>query len=63
MTTILTSVTGFMFPLTRIGPPHVFGVISLAPTQSDPPFFVAHLVVLVAFVARGMRAVRRLRPT
>jgi hypothetical protein len=28
-TTILTSVTGFMFPSTAFGPPHVFGVISL----------------------------------
>ncbi|MEJ0063140.1 MAG: hypothetical protein WDO70_08045 [Alphaproteobacteria bacterium] len=28
-TTILTSVTGFMFPITKIGPPHIFGAISL----------------------------------
>jgi hypothetical protein len=28
-TTILTSVTGFMFPIARIGPPHIFGAISL----------------------------------
>ncbi len=28
-TTILTSVTGFMFPLKAIGPPHVVGAISL----------------------------------
>ena len=28
-TTILTSVTGFMFPFTQIGPPHVVGAISL----------------------------------
>jgi len=27
--TILTSVTGFFFPITKIGPPHIFGVISL----------------------------------
>lgn len=27
--TILTSVTGFMFPPKPIGPPHVFGVVSL----------------------------------
>ena len=27
--TILTSVTGFLFPLTQIGPPHIVGVISL----------------------------------
>ena len=29
-TTILTSVTGFFFPFTAIGAPHVFGVVSLA---------------------------------
>jgi amino acid transporter len=29
VTTIATSVTGFMFPFTKIGPPHIFGVISL----------------------------------
>ena len=28
-TTVLTSVTGFMFPSKAFGPPHVFGVISL----------------------------------
>ena len=29
-TTILTSVTGFMFPFEKIGPPHIVGAISLA---------------------------------
>src|SRR5262245_54535092 len=29
ITTILTSVTGFGFPLTKVGPPHVVGAISL----------------------------------
>ena len=28
-TTVATSVTGFLFPFKAIGPPHVFGVISL----------------------------------
>lgn len=28
-TTIATSVTGFLFPFTKIGPPHIVGVISL----------------------------------
>ena len=28
-TTILTSVTGFGFPLTKVGPPHVVGALSL----------------------------------
>src|SRR6478736_2041425 len=29
ITTILTSVTGFLFPFKAFGPPHAFGVISL----------------------------------
>jgi hypothetical protein len=29
VTTVLTSITGFMFPFKAVGPPHVFGVISL----------------------------------
>lgn len=28
-TTVLTSVTGFFFPFVKVGPPHIFGVISL----------------------------------
>jgi hypothetical protein len=32
---------------------------ALAPTQSDPPFVVAQLVVLVAFIAIGVFALRR----
>lgn len=94
VTTILTSVTGFLFPFTRISLPHVFGVISLAvpglalvalylnvcvgvvqaflkipfltslaPTQSEPPFFLAQLLVLAALVVLGTRAVGRFRPT
>ena len=102
VTTVLTSVTGFFFPITKIGPPHVVGAISLvvlaiaipalyffqlagawrwiyvagavfslylnvfvgvvqafqklsflkqlAPTQSEPPFLVAQLLVLALFV-------------
>ena len=34
----------------------------LAPTQSEPPFVIAQLVVLVAFIALGVLAVRRFRP-
>jgi hypothetical protein len=34
----------------------------LAPTQSEPPFVVAQLVVLIVFVAVGVLAVRRFRP-
>jgi succinate dehydrogenase/fumarate reductase cytochrome b subunit len=35
---------------------------SLAPTQSDPPFLIAQIVVLVAFVALGIVAVRSFHP-
>ncbi len=35
---------------------------ALAPTQSEPPFFVTQLVVLVIFVALGILAVRRFHP-
>jgi hypothetical protein len=31
---------------------------ALAPTQSDPPFIIAQLVVMVIFVVLGIRAVR-----
>jgi len=34
----------------------------LAPTQSEPPFVVAQLVVLVAFIAVGVLAVMRFHP-
>ena len=112
--TVLTSVTGFFFPFSRVLPSHVVGVISLvllalailalyayrlagrwrwiyvacavaaqyfnvfvlvvqaflkieplhalAPTQSDPAFIVTQLVVLVAYVAIGIAAVKRFRP-
>src|SRR5258706_2842507 len=35
---------------------------ALAPTQSDPGFIVAQLIVLVLFVVLGIRAVRRFHP-
>ncbi len=35
---------------------------ALAPTQSEPPFVVTQLVVLVIFVALGVLAVRRYHP-
>ena len=34
----------------------------LAPTQSEPPFFVAQLLILAIFVLLGTRAVVRFRP-
>ena len=35
---------------------------SLAPTQSEPPFVVAQLVVLVIFIALGVLALRSFHP-
>ena len=35
---------------------------ALAPTQSDPVFIVAQLIVLALFVVLGVRAVRRFHP-
>ena len=113
-TTVLTSVTGFLFPFEKLLPSHIFGVISLvvlalailglyvhrlvgrwrwihvvgsivalylnsfvgvvqaflkispltalAPTQSEPPFAIAQLVLLVIVVVLGFLAVRSLRP-
>jgi hypothetical protein len=37
-------------------------VHALAPTQSEPPFFVAQAVVLVLFVLLGFFAVRKFHP-
>jgi hypothetical protein len=34
---------------------------ALAPTQSEPPFAIAQLIVLVTFVALGVAAVKRFR--
>ena len=114
VSTILTSITGFLFPFERVLPSHVFGVISLAllaaavvarygyrlaggarwvyvvtsvaalylnafvgvvqtflkisffntlaPTQTELPFFVGQGITLLAFVALGFFAVRAFRP-
>jgi hypothetical protein len=35
---------------------------AIAPTQSEPPFAVAQLIVLAAFVALGIAAVKKFRP-
>ena len=113
-TTVLTSVTGFLFPSDKVLPSHIVGVISLlvliiaiaalygyrlarswrwiyvvsalvalylnvfvlvaqafqkvavlnalAPTQSDPGFIIAQLIVLAIFVVLGIRAVKRFHP-
>jgi hypothetical protein len=114
VTTVLTSVSGFLFPFHQLLPSHVFGIISLivlvpalagvygfglagswrwiyvvtalialylnvfvgvvqafqklaflqpfAPTQSEPPFLVAQLVVLAIFLLLGFLGVRRFHP-
>jgi hypothetical protein len=111
LTTVLTSVTGFMFHSTAFGPPQVIGAISLvvlaialvalyvnhlagaarwiyivsavvalwfnafvgvvqafqkipslhalAPTQKEPPFLVAQLLVLALFVVIAAIALKR----
>jgi hypothetical protein len=113
-TTVLTSITGFFFPVAHLLPSHIVGIISLvalavaisalyafhlrgawrwlyvsgaavalylnvfvgvvqsfqklsflrplAPTQSEPPFLVAQIVVLVLFLVLGVLAARRFHP-
>jgi hypothetical protein len=113
-TTVLTSVTGFLFPSDKVLPSHIVGVVSLlvliiaiaalygyrlasswrwiyvvsalvalylnvfvlvaqafqkvpvlnalAPTQSDPGFIIAQLIVMAIFVVLGIRAVKRFHP-
>ncbi len=113
-TTVLTSVTGFLFPLSGLTPPVIFGIISmvvlaiaigalyvfrlggawrwiyivtalialylnsfvgvvqafqklaflqpLAPTQSEPPFAIAQLILLAVLLWLGYRAVRTFHP-
>lgn len=113
-TTVLTSVTGFLFPFDKVLPSHIVGGISLvalaiaiaalygyrlarswrwiyvasaltalylnvfvlvaqaflkvaflkalAPTQSEPPFIIAQLVVVAVFVVVAIKALRSFRP-
>jgi hypothetical protein len=113
-TTVLTSVTGFLFHSASFGPPHVLGVLSLvvlagaivalyvfhlagswrwvyvvcammalyfnvfvgvvqafqklpflqplAPTQSEPPFLIAQIAVLVIFLVLGFLSLKRFHP-
>jgi len=115
ITTLLTSLTGFLFPFHGVTPGIVIGIISvvlllaailalytfhlagawrwiyvvcsimalwfnvfifivqsfekvpwlhaLAPTQSEPPFKIAQIVVLLAFIVLCVRAVRKFHPT
>jgi hypothetical protein len=114
ITTVLTSVTGFLFPVDKVLPSHIVGVVSLvvliiaivafygahlarswrwiyvvaavislylnvfvlvaqaflkvgflhalAPKGSEPAFIIAQLIVLVIFVALGIKAVRSFHP-
>jgi hypothetical protein len=111
ITTVLTSVTGFLFPVEHILPSHIVGIISLgalavaivaryalhlagpwrsiyvvsavlalylnsfvavvqsflkippvhalAPTQKEPPFLVAQLVVMAIYIVLGFFAVKK----
>jgi hypothetical protein len=115
LTTVATSVTGFMFHFASFGPPEIIGLISLvvlgiailalygyklagswrwiyvaaavfalylnvfvgvvqtfqkaaffhtlAPTQTEPPFAIAQGVVLIAFIALGIAAAKKFRPS
>ena len=114
ITTLATTVTGFMLPFEKFLPSHIFGILTLiafvpllyarypgkmlgawrvtyvlgsmfvlylnvfvlvvqgflkvpainqlAPTQSEPPFFIAQGVVFVLFVVLSIRAVVKFRP-
>lgn len=114
VTTILTSLTGFLFPFKGVTPGIVIGILSiivlilaifaryvfhysgawrstyvvssvialwfnvfvfivqsfekipvihaLAPTQTEPPFKITQLVVLIAFIVLGIRAVKKFHP-
>jgi hypothetical protein len=111
VTTVLTSTTGFLFPVEHILPSHIVGIISLAalalaivaryalhmagawrtiyvvcavlalylnsfvavvqsflkippvhalaPTQKEPPFLVAQLVVMAIYIVLGVFAVKK----
>src|SRR6266850_2911980 len=113
LTTVLTSVSGFLFPFDHLSPAHKVGIISLvvltvallarysfhlaggwrrtyvltgvmalylnvfvlvvqsflkvpalhalAPTQQEPPFLVAQLIVLAVFIWLAIAAVKRFR--
>ncbi|HUK20540.1 MAG TPA: hypothetical protein VLV45_03180 [Gemmatimonadales bacterium] len=41
---------------------HIDSLHALAPTQTERPFQLTQLIVLVLFLAAGIRAVRRFRP-
>jgi hypothetical protein len=58
VTSILTSVTGFGFPVNVLLPlfRRLTDLSELAPTQSEPPFAIAQLLVLATFVWLGVAA-------
>jgi hypothetical protein len=51
-----------VFVLVVQGFKHVPFLEPLAPTQSEPPFQIVQLVVLVFFVGLGIQSVRKFRP-
>src|ERR1700685_1606299 len=113
VTTVLTSATGFLFPVEHLLPSHVVGIISLvvlavavlaryarhlngawrpiyvicavlalylnvfvlvvqsfmkvpavhalAPTQKEPPFLIAQLIVMAIFIGLGVGAAKKFR--
>jgi hypothetical protein len=60
------SIVASVYLLMFVGVAQMFTKIAAfqvaAPTQSEPPFVVAQLVLLVAFLAIGIAAVRQYRP-
>jgi hypothetical protein len=53
----LNSFVGVVQAFQKLGPLH-----ALAPTQSEPPFAIAQLVVLAIFIALGILAAIKFRP-
>jgi hypothetical protein len=62
---IVTAVVALYFNV-FVGVVQAFGKVAFlhvqAPTQSEPPFIVAQLIVLLIFIALGFKAVRSFRP-
>ena len=66
LSTVLTSVTGFLFPFQHLLPSHKVGILSLialavAPTGTEPPFLGTELALLVIFIALTVFAVKKFR--
>jgi hypothetical protein len=66
-TTVLTSVTGFFFPVSGFMPSHAIGILSLvflaaAILAFYAPFLVAQIAVMAIFIVLGILAVRKFHP-